>query len=31
VNGVFYCCAHCAGQNGIHHLVDRVEMERSPA
>ena len=31
VNGVFYCCAHCASENGIHHLVDRVEMERSPA
>jgi hypothetical protein len=30
VNGIFYCCAHCASQNGIHHLVDRVEMERSP-
>ena len=31
VSGVFYCCAHCASQNGIHNLVDRLEVERSPA
>jgi len=29
--GVFYCCAHCASQHGIHELEDRVELERSPA
>ena len=28
--GVFYCCAHCATQHGIHAFEDRVE-ERSPA
>ena len=30
-DGVFFCCAHCAGENGIHELEDRFEMERSPA
>ena len=30
-DGVFFCCAHCAGENGIHKLEDRFEMERSPA
>jgi hypothetical protein len=29
--GIFYCCAHCASQHGIHELEDRVELERSPA
>ena len=29
-DGVFYCCAHCASQHGIHDLEDRVE-ERHPA
>ena len=29
-DGVFYCCAHCAAQHGIHQLEDRVE-ERHPA
>jgi hypothetical protein len=29
-DGVFYCCAHCASQHGIHELEDRVE-ERHPA
>jgi hypothetical protein len=29
-DGVFYCCAHCASQHGIHELEDRVE-ERNPA
>jgi hypothetical protein len=28
--GVFYCCAHCASQHGIHEFEDRVEeTERS--
>ena len=27
VNSVFYCCAHCASQNGVHNMVDRVEIE----
>ena len=30
-DGVFFCCAHCAGENGIHELEDHFEMERSPA
>jgi hypothetical protein len=30
-DGVFFCCAHCAGENGIHELEDRFELERSPA
>lgn len=29
-DGVFYCCAHCANQHGIH-LTDRAAAERSPA
>ena len=31
-NGVFYCCAHCASQEGIHTMEDRstVQPERSP-
>ena len=24
-NGIFYCCAHCAEQHGIHEFEDRVE------
>jgi hypothetical protein len=24
-DGVFYCCAHCAEQHGIHEFADRVE------
>jgi len=24
-DGVFYCCAHCAEQHGIHQFEDRVE------
>jgi hypothetical protein len=24
-NGVIYCCAHCASQEGIHALQDRVD------
>lgn len=28
-DGVFYCCAHCARQEGIHNLEDNVSMERS--
>lgn len=28
--GVFYCCAHCAGQNGVH-MKDRATTEKSPA
>jgi len=31
VNGVFFCCAHCASEHGGHILIDRVEVERSPA
>jgi hypothetical protein len=23
-DGVFYCCAHCAEQHGIHEFEDRV-------
>lgn len=30
-NGVFYCCAHCAKQNGICIFTDRVTTERSKA
>jgi hypothetical protein len=34
-NGVFYCCAHCADQQGVHFMADRFENdregERSPA
>ena len=32
-HGVFYCCAHCANQDGIHDLEDRAvsEMERRPS
>jgi hypothetical protein len=30
-NGVFYCCAHCAKQNGIHLFKDRITAERSKA
>ena len=26
-DGVFYCCAHCAEQHGIHEFEDRVESE----
>jgi hypothetical protein len=22
--GVMYCCAHCAGQHGVHQMQDRV-------
>jgi hypothetical protein len=28
-NEVFYCCAHCAGQNGVQNLKDHVVIERS--
>ena len=24
-NGIFYCCAHCADQEGVHELADRTE------
>ena len=24
-DGVFYCCAHCASQHGVHELEDRVK------
>ena len=27
MNGVFFCCAHCADQYGIHEFEDRVEPE----
>jgi hypothetical protein len=27
-DGVFYCCAHCAGKDGIHDLEDRTITER---
>lgn len=32
-NGIFYCCAHCAGKDGILDLEDRAmsEREKSPA
>lgn len=29
VHGVFYCCAHCANHNGINHVEDHIETERS--
>jgi Rieske Fe-S protein len=28
-DGVFYCCAHCASQHGIHEFEDRIATERS--
>ena len=31
VNGVFFCCAHCASVQGGHDLKDRIEVERSAA
>lgn len=24
VDGLFYCCAHCASQQGVHELKDRA-------
>ena len=32
-NGLFYCCAHCAGEEGIRDLEDHAmsEREKSPA
>lgn len=32
-DGVFFCCAHCASQYGVHEFEDRpvTEKERSPA
>ncbi len=27
-DGKFYCCAHCASQQGVHELEDRVEEDR---
>ncbi|MFZ5855391.1 MAG: hypothetical protein ACOYZ6_01045 [Chloroflexota bacterium] len=30
-DGVYFCCAHCASQNGVYGLEDRIEKERSPA
>jgi Rieske Fe-S protein len=32
-NGVFYCCAHCANQEGVHDVEDRAmsDMERRPS
>ena len=29
--GIFYCCAYCGSQHGVHELEDRVELERNPA
>ena len=29
--GVFYCCAHCASQQGVHQLEDRVELFYKPS
>ena len=29
-DGIFYCCAHCASQHGIHDFADRIVSERSP-
>ncbi len=26
-NGQFFCCAHCAGEHGIHEVEDRVDNE----
>jgi hypothetical protein len=28
-DGIFYCCAHCASQHGIHDFEDRIVSERS--
>jgi Rieske Fe-S protein len=28
-NGVFFCCAHCASQAGVHDFEDRLVTERS--
>jgi Rieske Fe-S protein len=28
-NGVFYCCAHCARQEGVLNMEDHLETERS--
>lgn len=30
-NGVFFCCNHCARENGVFDMKDRVLSERSPA
>ena len=30
-NGVFFCCAHCASESGIHNFEDRLETERNSA
>jgi len=27
-HGSFYCCAHCAGQEGVHQVQDRAEASR---
>jgi len=27
-HGSFYCCAHCAGQKGVHQVQDRAEAPR---
>lgn len=29
MNSIFFCCAHCAEQYGIHEFEDRVEPERT--
>lgn len=31
VDGMFYCCANCARQNGVQATDDHVMTERSPA
>jgi hypothetical protein len=27
-NGVFYCCAHCANQEGVREVADRSEQSK---
>jgi hypothetical protein len=27
-NGVYYCCAHCAAQDGVQELTDRTDAEK---
>ena len=29
VEGIFFCCAHCASEHGVHVLKDRLDLERN--
>ena len=31
VEGIFFCCAHCASEHGVHVLKDRLDLERNSA